>query len=84
MSDFPPGYSRKPVWELHKRDGRLLAGEREFRGSTFFEIRLWAGSDEVKATPKGVTMPPGAVAGLAEALRRYAAGMPPDEPESDG
>jgi hypothetical protein len=38
----PPGFTAPPVWELAKRDGLLRAGEREFEGNRFFELRLWA------------------------------------------
>lgn len=68
----PDGFTGPPVWELEKRDGRLLAGEREYKGALFFELRLWAG-DGPKPTGKGVTMPCEAVASLAEALAQYAA-----------
>lgn len=35
-----PGFIDKPVWELSRADGRLIAGEREFHGKRFFELRL--------------------------------------------
>ena len=68
----PDGFTGPPVWELEKRDGRLIAGEREYKGALFFEVRLWAG-DMVKPTGKGVTMPCDAVASLAAALAEYVA-----------
>ena len=70
----PNGFSGPPVWELEKRDGRLIAGEREFKGTRFFELRLWAG-EGTTPTGKGITMPCEAVAGLAEALAAYAANL---------
>jgi hypothetical protein len=72
---MPDGFTGPPVWELEKRGGRLLAGEREYKGSRFFELRLWAGDGD-KPTGKGVTMPCDAVAGLAEALAAYSASLP--------
>ena len=80
---LPPGFTRPPVWELAKRDGLLIAGEREFKGARFFELRLWA-SDGAKPTAKGVTMPVEAVAALARALTVYAATLPVGGPDSDG
>lgn len=77
-----PGFTSPPVWELAKYDGRLIAGEREFKGRTFFELRHWAGEHGDKATQKGVTMPIEAVAGLAEALMAYAAQNAPSGPET--
>lgn len=67
-----PGFTAPPVWELAKHDGRLVAGEREFKGQRFFELRLWAGVDGATATRKGVTMPVESVRGLADALLAYA------------
>ena len=62
-------FIRPPIWELPRRHGMLVAGEREFRGSRFFELRLW--TDDGKPTRKGITMPPEAVEGLARALLAY-------------
>ena len=72
MADFP-GFTAPPVWQLQKHDGKLVAGEREFKGRRFFELRLWAGESCDKATKKGVTMPLEAVPGLANALAAYVA-----------
>ena len=66
------GFTDAPVWELARFDGRLVAGEREFRGKRFFELRLWAGEDGEKPTQKGVTFPPEHVRALADALLSYA------------
>ena len=68
-----PGFTRAPVWEHPKRDGRLVAGEREFKGAQFFELRIWTGEHGDKATQKGVTMPLEAVPDLARALTAYVA-----------
>jgi hypothetical protein len=73
-----PGFTRPPVWEHTKRDGRLVAGEREFKGAQFFELRLWTGENGDRATQKGVTMPLDAVPELARALMAYAATLPPE------
>ena len=67
-----PGFSDKPVWELARFDGKLIAGEREFHGKRFFELRLWAGESGDKPTRKGVTLPPEYVRELADALLAYA------------
>ncbi|ANU08453.1 transcriptional coactivator p15/PC4 family protein [Paraurantiacibacter namhicola] len=67
-----PGFTDAPVWELARFDGRLIAGEREFRGKRFFELRLWAGEHGDKPTQKGVTLPTEQVRALADALQSYA------------
>lgn len=77
-----PGFTVPPVWELSKHEGRLVAGEREYKGRRFFELRLWAGEHGDKATHKGVTMPPEAVPDLARALAIYAATIAPSGPEN--
>jgi len=77
-----PGFSRPPVWEHPKHGGRLVAGEREFKGALFFELRLWAGEHGDKATQKGVTMPLEAVPSLARALTAYVATIAPSGPEN--
>jgi hypothetical protein len=73
-----PGFTRPLVWEHSKRDGRLVAGQREYRGAEFFELRLWIGKNGDRATQKGVTMPLEAVPDLARALTAYAATLPPE------
>ena len=73
-----PGFTRPPVWEHPKRDGWLVAGEREFKGAHFFELRLWTGAHGDKATRKGVTMPLEAVPDLARALAAYVADRAPE------
>jgi len=77
-----PGFTSPPIWELAKYDGLLIAGEREYKGQQFFELRLWAGEHCDKATAKGVTMPIEAVAGLARALTAYAPANAPNGPEN--
>lgn len=67
-----PGFNSQPVWELSKYGGVVVAGERTFKGKAFFELRFWSGERGEKATHKGVTIPIGAVADLAEALTLYA------------
>lgn len=78
MSELP-GFTAPPVWELDKYGGRLVAGEREFKGRRFFELRYWA---DDKATKKGVTMPVDSVPDLARALMAYAATIAPNGPEN--
>ena len=68
----PPGFTGPPVWELARRDGVFRAGEREYKGARFFELRLWAGDDGDKPTGKGATLPCEAVRSLADALLAYA------------
>ncbi len=80
MSELP-GFTAPPVWELVKYDGRLVAGEREFKGRRFFELRLWAGEHGDTATGKGVTLPIEAVPDLARALTAYAATIAPSGAE---
>lgn len=77
-----PGFTAPPVWELAKHDGRLVAGEREYRGRRFFELRLWTGENGDKATHKGVTLPIEAVPDLARALLAYTATIAPSGPEN--
>lgn len=71
MSELP-GFTAQPIWELQKHDGRLVAGEREYKGRQFFELRLWAGQHGDKATGKGVTLPIERVGELGRALTAYA------------
>lgn len=66
------GFTSPPVWQYPKRGGLVLAGERSFKGETFFELRWWADGGSIP-TGKGVTIPPGEVAALAEALATYVA-----------
>ncbi len=66
-----PGFTAPPVWELVKRDGVLVAGEREYKDARFFELRLWAGDGDTP-TGKGVTLPCEAVESLARAMLAYA------------
>ncbi len=63
-----------PVWEFAKREGRLIARERAYKGKRFFDLRLWA-AEGATPTSKGITMPREAVADLAEALAAYAADL---------
>lgn len=67
-----PGFNEEPVWELSRFDGKLIAGEREFHGKRFFELRLWAGDKGDTPTKKGVTLPPESERELADALLSYA------------
>lgn len=69
MSDS--GFTSPPVWQFAKRGGLILAGERSFKGETFFELRWWADGGKIP-TGKGVTIPPDAVPELAKALSAYA------------
>jgi hypothetical protein len=76
-----PGFTAPPVWELAKRDGVLIAGEREYKNARFFELRLWA-AEGATPTGKGVTMPCEAVGSLGQALLDYAAAHGLDVPPS--
>ncbi len=69
MSDN--GFTSPLIWQFPKRGGLILAGERSFKGETFFELRWWAEGGTIP-TGKGVTFPPDAVPELAEALSAYA------------
>jgi hypothetical protein len=69
MSDR--GFTSPPIWQFAKRGGVILAGERSFKGETFFELRWWAEGGNTP-TGKGVTFPPDAVPELAAALAAYA------------
>lgn len=65
------GFTAPPVWQYPKRGGLVLAGERSFKGETFFELRWWADGGTIP-TGKGITIPPDEVAALAKALFTYA------------
>lgn len=78
--DCPPGFTAAPIWELGKREGLIRAGEREYKGARFFELRLWA-SEGATPTGKGVTIPCEAVSGLARALTAYAAALDSSAPQ---
>ncbi len=58
-----------------KPEGRLIAGERKYKGNRYFDLRLWMG-DGMMATREGITMPVKAVADMAEALAEYAKRQP--------
>lgn len=75
-----PGFIGGEVWELERPKGRLVAGEREYKGNRFFEVRLWTGERGETPTGNGVTLPPGDVRGLAEALKDYADKLDADAP----
>ena len=65
------GFTRPPIWTMPRRGGLIVASEREYQGKRYFDIRQWA-NDATVPTKQGVTMPPEAVAELADALRAYA------------
>lgn len=67
-----PDFTRPPIWEHEKHSSRLIAGEREFKGTRFLDLREWAGAGEI-ATRKGITIPLDAVPEFAQALTAYAA-----------
>ena len=67
-----PTFVVGPIWTLEKRGGVVLAGEREYKGSRFFELRQWAGDGTVP-TKHGVTIPPDEVEALARAMLDYTA-----------
>jgi hypothetical protein len=62
-SDFPG----QPIWSMPKRGGLIIASEREYKGTAFIDLRLWAAGGAV-ATRQGVTIPPDEAGGLARAL----------------
>ena len=66
-----PGFVVGPICSIDKRGNKVLAGEREYRGSRFFEVREWA-SDGTVPTKHGVTIPLHAVEALARAMLDYA------------
>ncbi len=65
------GFTQPPIWQVAKRDGFIIAAEREFKGAVFFELRYWA-EGGAKPTKHGVTFSPDQVDGLASALVAYA------------
>lgn len=65
------GFTRPPIWTRERRGGLIIAAEREYEGHRFFELRQWA-ENGTKPTKQGVTMPPEAVAELAQAMLDYA------------
>lgn len=53
-----PDYIDGPIWEHRKRLEVRLAGLREFRGTTFFDIRIWHDQGDGNLIPgKGATIP---------------------------
>ncbi len=64
------GFTSPPIWQFPKRGGLILAGERSFRGETFFELRWWAEGGTIP-TGKGVTFPTSEVEHLARALAAF-------------
>lgn len=53
-----PDYIGGAVWEHRKRQEVRLAGPREYRGATFFDIRIWHDQGDGQLVPgKGVTIP---------------------------
>jgi Transcriptional Coactivator p15 (PC4) len=67
-----PDYIGGPVWQHRKRNEVRLAGPREYRGATFFDIRIWhdQGGDQL-APGKGVTIPLDAIESLHRALGEW-------------
>ncbi len=64
-----PDYVGGAIWEHRKRREVRLAGTREYRGVTFFDIRVWHDKGDGSFTPgKGVTVPLDAVEGLHSAI----------------
>ncbi|MEK6542655.1 MAG: transcriptional coactivator p15/PC4 family protein [Pseudomonadota bacterium] len=69
-----PDYISGPVWSHPKRGIVVMAGVREYRGKTFFELREWVeNNDGWRPTGKGVTFPPDALDGLHAALGEWLA-----------
>jgi hypothetical protein len=66
-----PDHIDGPVWNYRKARVILLAGEREYKGKRFFEVREWLDSDPMTATGKGVTIPLDAVESLYQAMGDY-------------
>ncbi len=67
----PEDSTAPAVWTLDKGRERVIAREREFKGTRFFDLRLWVNEGETP-TSKGVTIPCEAVGELAMALASYA------------
>ena len=67
-----PNYIGGPVWQYRKARATIMAGEREFKGKRFFELREWLEGQPMTATGKGVTLPDNkAVKSLYAALGEY-------------
>ena len=67
-----PDYIGGPIWEHRKRQEVRLAGEREYRGAHFFDIRVWHDQgDDVFRAGKGVTIPLDAMEGLHRAIGEW-------------
>ena len=68
-----PDHIGGPVWRHRKARAILLAGEREFKGKRFFEVREWLDGDPMTATSKGVTIPLDAVESFYQGMGDYLA-----------
>ena len=67
-----PDYIGGPVWEHRRRREVRLAGLREYRGATFFDLRIWHEQDDGSLIPgKGATIPLDAVEGFHHALSEW-------------
>lgn len=67
-----PDYIDGPIWELRRRNEVRLAGPREYRGATFFDIRCWHDQGDGQLVPgKGVTIPLDAMSGLHWAIGEW-------------
>ncbi len=68
-----PHFIGGPIWTHDKRGGDVIvAGVREFKGTLFLDIRVWANGGKT-ATPKGATIALDEIAGFARALGAYVA-----------
>jgi hypothetical protein len=75
----PSDFFGQPIWSFPKRGGLIIASEREYKGTAFIDLRLWAAGGEV-ATRQGVTIPPDAAGDLARALMGHYARTRAREP----
>lgn len=67
-----PDYIGGPIWEHRKRREVRLAGLREYKGASFFDIRVWHDQGVGQLVPgKGVTIPIDGVESLHRAIGEW-------------
>ena len=67
-----------PVLWLHSKSRyTIVVRQRGFKEKEFLDIRDYLRGDDLKHTPRGVTIPLDAVSGLAAALTAFAASHAP-------
>ncbi len=72
-------YDGPVLWLHSKARYTIVVRQRGFKGKEFLDIRDYLRGDDLKHTPRGVTIPLDAVGDLAAALAAFAASHPPSD-----